>query len=112
MKHAVLGDTRVVDEDIDGTEIRRHLAEPVSASFGVRDVPFVDLNTGLALESVCRLVVARIGGGDLVACCLEALGNGGADAARATSDDCYPCHGSPLFFWMPTGCKAGPRTCS
>ena len=65
---------------------------PVDAGFVGRHVPFVDVDAGLGLELLRRLVVAAVVGGDLVACGLERLRDRLADAARSTRHHRNACH--------------------
>ena len=87
MEGAVAGDAGVVHQDVDGADLGLDGLDAGLAGGVVADVELEDRDAGLGLEGVGGLVVAAVIGGDLVALGLEALRDGGADAAGSARDE-------------------------
>ncbi len=67
VKGAVAGDPGIVDQNFDGAEICLDLFQAGGAGLGVRDIPFVNRNSGFGFEGVGGFVIAGVSGGHLVA---------------------------------------------
>ena len=92
MEEAVAGDASIVHENVDGTEIGLDLGDAGCTGGIVGHVPLIDGDAGLLLEFGSDLVIAGVIRRDGKACGLEGLGNGRADSARTTGNDCNSSH--------------------
>ena len=81
MQERVARDARVVDKDIDGAERRLDLGNAFLAGLEVADVETEMRHAGFVREFLRSGFVALKGRGDFVSRFLEALADGGADAA-------------------------------
>jgi hypothetical protein len=62
MEGGIAGNSCIVDEDIDRSEIFANFLHPFDALFIAGDVPFIDRNSGLFLEfGGCRVIAGVIG---------------------------------------------------
>ncbi len=73
VEHGVTGDAGIVHQHLDGSQIFRHFFQAGGAGLGVGDIPFVNRNSGFALEGSGGRIIAGVSGGDLVACGLQRL---------------------------------------
>jgi hypothetical protein len=92
VEHRVAGDAGVIDQDVDRAEIGLDLLQAGRAGVERGDIPFVDGDAGLAFELLCRLVIAAVIGGDLVARAAQCLGNRRADPTRSPRHHCDAWH--------------------
>src|ERR1051326_4861786 len=92
VEHGVAGDPRVVDQDLDGPELRLDLLDPGRAGLMGAHVPLVDRDARRGLEFLCRLVVAAVIRRHLAAGGAQRLGDRRADAARPAGDHRHACH--------------------
>ena len=92
VERRVAGDTCVGNDDIDGAEIGFDLCKASLAFFIVADIPLVGLDAGFFGEFCGGFVVTCICSGDGVAGGFEGLGDGRADTARSTGDNCNTGH--------------------
>ena len=81
MQHAVAGDAGIVDKDVDGAEVFRHLRQTGRAGLEIRHVPFVDRDAGVGLELRRGFIVAGVVGCDAIAGSLQRLADGRANSA-------------------------------
>src|SRR6185437_15295462 len=92
VERPVLGDSGIVDEDFDRTELGLDLLDARGAGLERADIPFVDGYSGLSLEFLSRRVVAGVARRDLVAGVLQRLADRSANTPRSARHQCNPCH--------------------
>src|SRR5262245_17193025 len=92
LQHGVARDAGIVDQDLDRADLVLDIDDPLLASEVIADVPFERRDLGFLAEGLGGVVIAGVIGGDVVACILQRPADGGADAARSSRDESYPCH--------------------
>src|SRR5689334_19050531 len=96
MQHGIARDSRIVDQNFDGTERGLHLLYAGSAGLKRDDVPLEDGDAGFTLKFCRSFVVAGVTRPDLIVICLQRLTDSGPDTAGAASDQCNASHGPSL----------------
>jgi hypothetical protein len=71
VKETVAGNAGIIDQHFNGSEFGFDFGEACSASLIARYVPFKSGNAGFLGKSLGCLVIARIIGGDFIACCFQ-----------------------------------------
>src|SRR5690606_31259340 len=93
MEHRVPRDPRIVDENVDRTELGLDLPDTADAGVIVGYGPFVDGETGIFAEYPRCIVIAAVIGRYPIPCLLRCARNRCADTPRPAGDVCRSCHG-------------------
>ena len=96
-EHAVAGDARIVDDDVDGAERFGDLRAAIEAGLMIAHVPFEGGDAGLVGEGLGLFLIAGIVGGDGIAHFLERETDRLPDASRSAGYDRHSRHISVLF---------------
>src|SRR6185369_827450 len=91
-EHAVAGDARIVDDDVNGTKIGRDPRTSFDASVVIAHVPSVGCNTRCPGEGGGLFVIAPIIGGDGHALVAQHDADGLTNAACSTGNNCNSRH--------------------
>ncbi len=85
VKCGVACDSRVVDEDVEGTDLLGDLPQTFGAFLIIRHVPFKDRDAGVRPERLGGRVVAVVRRRDAISRRLQGFADGRADPARSTA---------------------------
>jgi hypothetical protein len=108
VEHAVPRDAGIVDQDFDGSEFRCDRPDACIAGGRIRDIEFIDGNSGLILEFVGGFIVAAIIRRDRVACFFQGRRDRGSDATSAAGNQCDARHMCLLPRAVPKQVSVGP----
>ena len=100
VKRRIAGDARIVDQNVNRTQVGFHSGNAGGAGVIVRDIPFIGLDASFGGECGSLFIITCIGGRDSVACGLQGSGNGGTDPSGASSDECDTGHFSSYVFLL------------
>jgi hypothetical protein len=108
VEHAVTGDARIVDENVDGAELGFDRADARLAGSRIGDVELEDRDAGLSFELFGGFVVAAVIGSNFVARLFQGRRNRGTDAAGAAGDQCNARHAVSFPGPFPCGSLEDP----